>query len=178
MQTERRAALTLHSIRVRTVIAGSAFTIFALDFGSKKWAESFLRNRPAIKVLGEFLQVTFATNSGAAFSLATNATVFLSSFAIIFAAAILAIARRITSRWWGLVAGLTLGGIAGNLWNRLFSPPGGLHGEVVDWIQLPHWPIFNIADTAVVLAACLVVILAMRNIPPILPKNNSPRGGA
>ena len=106
------------------------------------------------------------------FRSATNATVFLSSFALIVAAAAIYFARKITSRAWGVVAGLLLGGIAGNLWNRLFSPPGRLAGEVVDWIELPHWPIFNVADMAVVCAAALVFLLAILDKPPYISNRN------
>jgi len=60
--------------------------------------------------------------------------------------------------------GLTLGGIFGNLADRIFREPGRLQGEVVDWIALPNWPIFNIADSAVVCAAILVTVLSFKNI--------------
>jgi signal peptidase II len=60
--------------------------------------------------------------------------------------------------------GLTLGGIFGNLADRIFREPGRLQGEVVDWIALPNWPIFNIADSAVVSAAILVTVLSFKNI--------------
>jgi signal peptidase II len=54
----------------------------------------------------------------------------------------------------------------GNLWDRMTRPPGAWRGEVVDWIQLPNWPIFNIADSAIVCAGILMTYLAMRNIQP------------
>jgi len=57
-----------------------------------------------------------------------------------------------------------LGGIFGNLTDRIFRSPGGLQGEVVDWIQIPHWPIFNIADSSVVCGAILITILNWKNI--------------
>jgi signal peptidase II len=60
--------------------------------------------------------------------------------------------------------GLTLGGVFGNLADRIFREPGRLQGEVVDWIALPNWPIFNIADSAVVSAAILVTVLSFKNI--------------
>jgi signal peptidase II len=40
-------------------------------------------------------------------------------------------------------------------------------GHVIDWIELPHWPVFNLADTAIVVAASLAVVLSIRNISPI-----------
>jgi len=61
--------------------------------------------------------------------------------------------------------GLALGGIFGNLTDRIFRDPGALQGEVVDWIQLPYWPVFNVADMAVVSAAVLIALLSWRNIP-------------
>jgi len=57
-----------------------------------------------------------------------------------------------------------LGGIFGNLTDRIFRSPGGLQGEVVDWIQIPNWPIFNIADMSVVSAAILITLLSWKNI--------------
>ena len=60
---------------------------------------------------------------------------------------------------------MTLGGIFGNLSDRIFRPPGALQGEVVDWIQLPNWPVFNVADMAVVSAAFVVSYLSWKNVP-------------
>jgi signal peptidase II len=44
---------------------------------------------------------------------------------------------------------------------------------VIDWIQLPNWPVFNIADSAIVIAASIAVILTIRNIAPITPTDKS-----
>jgi signal peptidase II len=60
-----------------------------------------------------------------------------------------------------------MGGILGNLVDRIFREPGFLRGHVIDWMQLPNWPIFNLADSAIVIAALISVVLAARNIPPI-----------
>ena len=66
---------------------------------------------------------------------------------------------------WAVALGLALGGIFGNLSDRIFRTPGGLKGEVVDWIQLPNWPIFNVADMSVVSAAILITYLSWKNVP-------------
>jgi signal peptidase II len=66
-----------------------------------------------------------------------------------------------------VVMGLVLGGVFGNLTDRIFREPGFLRGHVIDWIQLPMWPVFNIADTAIVIAASLAVYLSVRDISPI-----------
>ncbi len=80
--------------------------------------------------------------------------------------------RRVKSTSWAIALGLALGGIFGNLADRIFREPGMLRGEVVDWIQLPNWPIFNIADSAVVCAAVLVTILSIKNIEFYGPNKN------
>ena len=117
-------------------------------------------------MIGNFLQLTYTTNSGAAFSMAPNATLALASFALCAATFIIYFSRKVTSNWWGLVLGLVLGGIFGNLWDRISKAPGGFKGEVVDWIELPNWPIFNVADSAICIAAAIVVILAIKNVQP------------
>ena len=70
--------------------------------------------------------------------------------------------RRITSTPWAVALGLLLGGAMGNLTDRLFRSPGFMQGWVVDWIKLPHWPTFNVADSAITCGAVLVVLLAAR----------------
>jgi signal peptidase II len=74
---------------------------------------------------------------------------------------------KITSKGWSVVLGLAMGGILGNLVDRVFREPGALRGHVIDWLQIPNWPVFNIADSAIVSAAVLSMILSLRNIPPI-----------
>jgi signal peptidase II len=117
--------------------------------------------------LGSFFQLTLVRNPGAAFSFATGATVFLTIFAILVLLTILYYAPQITSKGWAVVLGLVMGGILGNVVDRIFREPGMLRGHVVDWMQLPYWPIFNIADSAIVIAALIAVVLSARNIPPI-----------
>ncbi len=83
---------------------------------------------------------------------------------MIAVAVIFYFSRKVKSTQWAIALGLVLGGVFGNLSDRIFRNPGGLQGEVVDWIQIPNWPVFNIADTAVVSAAVLITILSAKNI--------------
>ena len=83
---------------------------------------------------------------------------------MIAVAVIFYFSRKVKSTPWAIALGLVLGGVFGNLSDRIFRNPGALQGEVVDWIQIPNWPVFNIADTAVVSAAVLITILSAKNI--------------
>lgn len=118
-------------------------------------------------MIGDFFQLTLVRNPGAAFSFASGATIFLSLFSLVVMCAIFYYAPQITSRGWAVVFGLVLGGILGNMVDRIFRDPGVLRGHVIDWLELPNWPVFNIADTAIVVASLLSVILTARNIQPI-----------
>lgn len=155
--------------RWRTLLS-VAWLIWILDLATKAWAVSQLANREPVKILGSFFQLTFVRNPGAAFSFASNATIFLSLFGIIVALGVIYFAPKITSKGWSVVLGLVLGGVLGNLMDRIFREPSFLRGHVIDWMQLPHWPIFNIADSAIVVAAGLAMILTARNISPISTK--------
>lgn len=117
-------------------------------------------------MIGDFLKFTYSTNKGAAFNIADNATIGLSIVKLCVATFLIYYIRKVTSVWWGLALGLLCGGVIGNLWDRITRAPGRWGGEVVDWIELPHWPIFNIADSCIVVSAVFITILAMRNIPP------------
>jgi len=176
LQTEGRTALTL---RRKYPIWGSVLLVAALvwatDFVTKNWAVNFLEGRAPRKIIGNLLQFTFTKNSGAAFSFATGGTILLAAFAIVVILAIGYWAPRLTSRRWGYVLGLVLGGTLGNLSDRILRASvgtGALRGQVIDWIELPHWPVFNLADSSIVVAAFIASYLSLRNIPPVT-KNHS-----
>ncbi len=160
MQTKRGKTL---NYRQRKWLTITALIVFLLDYSTKFLAINYLSDGP-IKIFGDFLKLKLVFNSGAAFSLASSGTIFLSTFSIIMVAVIFYFSRKVHSTPWAIALGLVLGGIFGNLADRIFRTPGGLQGEVVDWIQIPNWPVFNIADTAVVSAAILITILSAKNI--------------
>jgi len=159
---QAKRGTTLNLIQ-RKWLAVTALIVFAFDYLTKLLAIQYLSDEPK-EVIGSILQFKLAFNSGAAFSLASSGTIFLSSFSIIVAATIFYFGRKVRSTPWAIALGLVLGGIFGNLTDRIFRSPGGLQGEVVDWIKIPNWPIFNIADTAVVCGAVLITILNLKNI--------------
>ena len=146
----------------------TAWTIWLFDFATKQWAISNFDSQPQ-KILGDLLSFTLVRNSGAAFSFATGFSIFFALLALSVVAAVTYYAKRITSTGWQITAGLLLGGVIGNLTDRIFREPGWLSGHVIDWIQIPNWPVFNLADSAIVIAAAISFTLTMRNIPPITP---------
>ena len=146
---------------------GVAWFVWVLDLATKLWAVNTISDRSNIKVIGDFFQLTLVRNPGAAFSVAEGATIFLTLFGFLVMGVIFYYSAKITSRGWSVVLGLAMGGILGNLVDRIFREPGVLRGHVIDWLQVPNWPVFNIADSAIVLAAALSMILSLRNIPPV-----------
>jgi len=139
--------------------------VTAIDSASKELALRTLGVDPH-RIFGGILQLQLTLNSGAAFGLAQSATVFLSLLSFLAIAALALFARSVTSSKWGSALGFLLGGISGNLFDRIFRPPYLLHGEVVDWIRLPHWPTFNLADTSIVISAISVALLLINNVKP------------
>jgi signal peptidase II len=146
----------------------TAWTIWLFDFATKQWAISALASEPK-QILGSFLQLTLVKNPGAAFGFATGLTLLYSILAVLVVATIVYFARAISSGGWQLTAGLLLGGVMGNLADRAFREPAFFRGHVIDWIELPNWPVFNLADSAIVIAAAIAFVLSVKNVPPITP---------
>ena len=149
---------------------GVAAGVVLLDQVTKIIAVARLEGEPPIQVLGEWLQLTFVRNSGAAFSLAGNYTIVISVLAIVVAVAIVRTARTLTSLWWAVVLGGILGGALGNLIDRIFREPTPFRGHVVDFLELPNWPVFNVADMALVGSAILAVILSFKGVEMSAPE--------
>lgn len=149
--------------RVRT-FALAAVVVYALDVVTKVLAVEFLADRPAVDVVPGVLQLTLVRNPGAAFSLGTELTVVLTGIAVVVVVVVLGMAARLRDRGWAIALGLLLGGALGNLTDRLLRQPGPLRGHVVDFLQLPNWPVFNVADSAITVAAVLVAWRSVRGI--------------
>ena len=145
----------------------TAWTIWLFDFATKTWALTSLSSSEPRKIIGSFLQLTLVHNPGAAFSFATGFTLVFSLLALAVVVAVVYFAPKITSGGWQLSIGLLLGGVLGNLTDRIFREPSFLNGHVIDWIQIPSWPVFNLADSAICIAAFIAFVLSLRNVPPI-----------
>jgi|SRR5580692_10520868 signal peptidase II len=145
------------------ILLAVAVAVLALDIISKALVVAHLASRQ-IHLLGGFLTLRESRNPGAAFSLGTSLTVMYSAIAVAVIVVILRTSRRIRSLPWAITLGLLLGGATGNLMDRIFRSPGLFRGWVVDWIQVPHWPVFNLADSAIVCGGILAVLLSARGI--------------
>jgi signal peptidase II len=122
-----------------------------------------------IRLLGGALYLTQLRNLGAAFSFAEGATVLFSVIAAVVSVVIVRTARRLSSTGWAVSLGLVLGGATGNLVDRVFRDPGFLRGGVVDFLSVfapdgQVWPVFNVADSAIVCGGVLGAFLALRGV--------------
>ena len=141
-----------------------AAVLYAADQVTKYLAVEHLTGQADKPLVGDLLQLHLTRNPGAAFSTGTAFTEVLSCVAIAAVGVVLWLSRRIGSALWAVALGVLLAGVAGNLTDRLFRAPGPLEGHVVDFLMLPHWPIFNVADMCINVAAGLILIQAFRGI--------------
>jgi signal peptidase II len=140
-----------------------AVFVLAVDIISKALVVAHLTPDQPVHVLGDVLMLWLTRNPGAAFSVGTGETVVFTVIAFGVVVYIARTARRLYSLGWAVALGLLLGGAAGNLGDRIFRAPGLFRGEVVDWIAVTrYYPIFNLADSAIVCGGILTVLLAMR----------------
>ncbi|MCH6470622.1 signal peptidase II [Sinomonas terrae] len=146
------------------VLAVLAAVAYVLDQTTKYWVTSTMVEGERIPVLPPLLHWYYIRNSGAAFSIGENVTWVFSIIMTVVAIAIILFARRVRSIGWSVALGLVLGGALGNLTDRLFREPSFGMGHVVDFIQLPNFAIFNLADSAVVTGVALICLLTLLGI--------------
>jgi signal peptidase II len=133
--------------------------VYVADAISKIIVVATLSHR-VVHVVDGLLVLRVLRNSGAAFSIGTSMTIVFTLIAVGVIFFILRTSRQLRSLPWAITLGLLLGGATGNLTDRLLRSPGLFRGDVVDWIELPHWPVFNVADSAIVCGGVLAVLLA------------------
>lgn len=142
------------------VVAG---IIYATDQLTKNWVEFTLTEGQTVQVFGDFLQWHFVRNPGAAFSMASGQTWIFTILASVVTVVILWQLKRLRSSLWALFLGMLLGGVLGNLTDRLFRYPGFPEGHVVDFISTPWMmpAIYNVADIGIVGGMILFVFLTL-----------------
>lgn len=141
--------------RSRIVIAVAAITL-VLDQLTKLWAVEALADQ-RIDVVWK-LRFNLVHNTGFAFSTGEGMGPALGLIALVIAVALWRTRHRMQGAV-GLVAiGLVLGGALGNLVDRLLRGEAWLRGGVVDFIDFQFWPVFNLADTGIVVGVALMCV--------------------
>lgn len=160
--TAFKAILTNESAKRQLWFVSLAWLVIAIDQGSKQWALASLAPGVREPVLGDILGFYLVFNDSAAFSLGFGATWI---FTILSSAAVLTLlwlSNKTKTRSWAILGGLLLGGVCGNLIDRLAQPPAFGSGHVIDFLQIPfNFPIFNVADIAISTVAVTAIIRIM-----------------
>lgn len=160
------------------VIAILAVVVLAVDQFTKYLALENLPYEQRVPVWGDVLQFFLTRNSGAAFSLGEGVTWVFTIILALAAIIIVSLAvTRVRGRLWTIVLGLLLGGILGNLTDRLFREPGFAVGHVVDFIYTPWMmqAIYNVADMFIVTMMISVALLVLFGVR--LDGTREPRAG-
>jgi signal peptidase II len=142
-----------------------AAAVLVCDVISKALAVHFLEGQAPIALVGNFLKLSFARNPGAAFSFGTSSTLLFTVLAIGMSLALGIAIGRVHNKYWALALGGVLGGALGNVVDRFFRSPSFLRGHVVDFIEFPHYPLFNLADSAIVISGVVIALLTFRGVP-------------
>jgi len=145
--------------------------VLAVDQLTKHWATDTLAHNPygGPSLFDGLITLTYATNTGAAFGVLTDRGILFLLIGLVVAGVLIA-GWRLLPRQRLLVRlslGLQLGGAAGNLLDRVRE------GHVIDFILLPHWPVFNLADSAIVCGVVLLIYHLL--VVPPKPASGNPR---
>ncbi|MGZ8578146.1 MAG: signal peptidase II [Actinomycetota bacterium] len=153
--------------RGAVILYATAGVVFLFDRWTKAWAEGSLASSGPIEVIPGFLRFRFTTNPGGAFSILGSVPWFFAAATITVSILIVAFSFHRRPVLQSIALGLILGGALGNLTDRAIRGPG-LSGEVVDFVDVHlgttlSWPVFNVADSAIVIGALLMVLSSARH---------------
>jgi signal peptidase II len=156
------AAVASRRNRLPWIFGSVMLAGLAADVISKVIVVDQIHPQSPVRLLGGLLTLRLIRNPGAAFSQGQNLT-YLFAFAgiAVLLFVILRLVPRLGHSGWSVALGLLCAGVAGNLTDRVFRRPGVLRGHVVDFIQLPHFAIFNVADMCITSAAVLIMVLSV-----------------
>ena len=131
---------------------------------TKALAEARLQGRPPVEVIPGVVELRFTTNPGGAFGLFGGAAWLFVLASVVVIVAVVVSSRNLPSVLAAVALGMVLGGALGNLTDRVLRGPG-FSGEVVDFIDFQVWPVFNLADSAIVIGAALLLLSSFRKEP-------------
>jgi signal peptidase II len=142
------------------VIAALVIGVVVVDQLTKTWAVRELADGP-VELVGD-VAFRLSRNSGGAFSLFQGFTPLLAVLAIVLAVVLVRALQRTRDPLVLVALALILGGAIGNLIDRIARSPSFLRGEVVDFVDVGRFPVFNVADSAITIGAVLLFIAALR----------------
>ena len=141
------------------VLLSTAWFVIFLDQLTKFLVIENLKPAQPVPFIGDLVKLVLVYNDSAAFSIGFGATWIFAIVSSLATLVLLWLAPKLETRAWSLVGGIALGGVVGNLIDRLMRPPGFGQGQVVDFISIPfNFPIFNLADTFLVIGVSLAMI--------------------
>jgi signal peptidase II len=135
--------------------------VVVVDQLTKTWAVRELADGP-VELFGPEVAFRLSRNSGGAFSLFQGYTPLLAVLAIVLAVVLIRALHRTRDPLVLVALALILGGAIGNLVDRLARSPSFLRGEVVDFVDVSRFPVFNVADSAITIGAVLLFVAALR----------------
>lgn len=133
-------------------VAGAAYVVDRLTM---VWVERTLAGEPPLEVIPGVLTFSYTTNSGGAFGFGRSAPWLFAAATILVSAVIVGASLRMTRLPVAIALGSILGGALGNLTDRIAHGPG-ISGHVTDFIDFQVWPVFNAADSAIVIGALIL----------------------
>jgi signal peptidase II len=148
----RRLAILLYSV---------AGAVYVLDRVTKLLAERLLQGGPPVEIIPGVFSLRFTTNPGGAFGLFGGLTWLFVTTSLVVTAVVIVASVNLPGRTSAVGLGLVLGGAVGNLTDRVIRGPG-FTGEVVDFLDLQLWPVFNVADSAIVIGAAVLLLSSLR----------------
>lgn len=160
----RGTALSRHG-RLATLLYGAAALAYGVDRLTKALAERHLAGGPPVEIIPSVFQLRFTTNPGGAFGLFGGLTWLFVVVSVVVVIVVVVASRDLPGRLTAVALGLLLAGALGNLTDRLIRGPG-FSGEVVDFLDFHVWPVFNLADSAIVVGALLLLFQGFRRDRP------------
>ena len=148
---------------IQIIVLGIAAALIFVDQLAKSIVIATQQPYVSKPLIGDLVKIYLTYNDSAAFSIGFGITWVFTVLSAIAALALIWYSRKIISGSWAVLFGLALGGVVGNLIDRLTRAPGFGIGKVVDFIQVPfNFAIFNLADSAIVVVAIITVIRVLR----------------
>jgi len=147
--------------RLATLLYAVAAVAYLLDRITKLLVEDRLAGRPPVRLIPGVLDLNYTTNSGGAFGLGRSAPLVFAVATVVVVIAIGVASLRLSRPSAAIAIGLILGGALGNLTDRLVHG-AGFSGSVTDFIDFQIWPVFNLADSAIVIGAIVLAFTGWR----------------